>query len=440
MLLLSAEAAVPTLGKGWGVLHEIREQKAVTAPLTAFSATARRAADIPELLAQAFSIFASERPRPVHISVPIDVQAAAVESDWQPVVRPSRPVPVPALVREAAHRLRAAIRPLMLIGGGAREAAAELVAVAEALGAIVISSTAGKGIVPDSHPLSLSASTVRPEVRALIAESDCVLAIGTELSETDSFVERLPLNGALIRVDIDARKINDLYPAALGIIADAAPAAAALALELAGHDAAPLRAASAAQVQMTRAAIARNLTASEQRHARFLAALRACTPPETVFAGDVCQLVYTGAFTLPVYRPRQWFYAAGYCALGNGLPNGIGAKLAQPAVPVIVLAGDGGFMFTMPELMTAAELGLALPIIVWENGGLRQIRDDMDARQIARVGVEGANPDFLMLARACGCAAERPGSIASLQHTVKAALSASQPTLIVVNEEAQWLD
>ncbi|NIR38911.1 MAG: decarboxylase, partial [Actinobacteria bacterium] len=80
---------------------------------------------------------------------------------------------------------------------------------------------AGKGVVPDTHPLSLSASTVRPEVQRLLGEADAILAVGTELAETDSFVDRLPLAGRLVRVDVDPRKIDDLYPAEVGIVADA---------------------------------------------------------------------------------------------------------------------------------------------------------------------------------------------------------------------------
>ena len=91
LLLLSAEAASYTIGKGWGVLHEITEQKKVTEPLTAFSATAYRADDVPSLLARAFTIFTSERPRPVHISIPIDVQAEIVDDDWEPVALPGLP-------------------------------------------------------------------------------------------------------------------------------------------------------------------------------------------------------------------------------------------------------------------------------------------------------------------------------------------------------------
>ena len=439
MLLLSAEAASNSIGKGWGVLHEVSEQKAVTQPLTALSATAHCAADVPELMAQAFSIFASERPRPVHISIPIDVQAELVEDDWAPVSLPSRPEPGAGLIAEAAALLMGAGRPLIMTGGGAWQAAGDLTAVAERLGAVVVASSAGKGIVPDDHPLSLGASTVRPEVQAFIGEADCILAVGTELSETDSFVDRLDIRGKLIRVDIDPRKMNDLYPADLAIVADVGPAMAALATALDGHASAAVRAEAEGIVRGLREAIGANLSHSERQHAKLLALLKDCMPADTIFAGDACQLVYTGTFAMPVAAPRRWFYPAGYCALGCALPNAIGAKLALPERPVLALVGDGGFMFTVQELMVASELGLPLPVIVWENGGLKQIQDDMDSRNIERVGVAGPNPDFLMLAKACGCHGERPGDAGSFQQTVAAALEADRPTLIAVRENDSWL-
>ncbi|MEM7426327.1 MAG: 5-guanidino-2-oxopentanoate decarboxylase [Pseudomonadota bacterium] len=437
MLLLSAEPDSKTIGKGWGVLHEITEQKRVTEPLTAFSATARRAGDVPELMARAFSIFASQRPRPVHISLPLDVQAERVEEVWEPVPLPGRPAPGRELIRQAAELLKSAVCPVIMTGGGAAGAAADLTEIAEKLGATVVASTAGKGVVPDNHPLSLSASTVRPEVLNFLSDADVILAVGTELSETDSFVERMDLNGRIIRVDIDPSKISDFYPAELGIIADAAATMAALLGEL--GDCQADQAEPEQQVRAIRSAIQSNLTAPEQQHAALLAMLGRIAPEETVWFGDACQLVYTGAFAFPVQAPRRWFYPAGFCALGNALPNAIGAKMARPEAPVAVLAGDGGFMFTMPELVTAAELGLNLPIIIWENGGLKQIQDDMDSRDIDRVGVEGINPDFAALARACHCHAAAPSSEMELERTLKDALAADRPTVIVVREGDSWL-
>ena len=434
LLLLSAEAASYTIGKGWGVLHEITEQKKVTEPLTAFSATAWRAADVPTLLARAFTIFKSERPRPVHISIPIDVQAEIVDEAWEPVTLPSRPRASEAQVERAAAILKAAENPLIMVGGGAWRAADSLTALAERLGAIVIASTAGKGIVADDHPLSLSASTVRPEVLRLLPEADVILAVGTELSETDSFVERMDLTGKLIRVDIDATKISDFYPAELGIVADAAPTMARLLESLRGHETTQ-RSAAEARVAALRDEIGANLSASERQHAAVLQALAEVAPDDLIWSGDACQLVYTGAFAMPMRRPRQWFYPAGYCALGNALPNAIGARLARPETPVAVLAGDGGYMFTMPELVTAAELKLPLPIVIWENGGLKQIQDDMDGRDIRRVGVEGINPDFVKLAEACHCHGVDASDLEQLKAAFTRALGADRPTVIVYHQQ-----
>ena len=439
VLLLSAEAASDTLGKGWGVLHEVTEQKAVTAPLTALSATAHKPDDVPELLAQAFSIFSSARPRPVHLSIPTDVQSARTDGDWTPVELPGRPHPDPHQVAQAAGLLADAKRPLIMVGGGACEAACEIQQLCEQLNAIVISSTAGKGIVPDDHPLSLGGATVRPEVHRMVPTADVVVAIGTEISETDSFVERLDIRGKLIRIDLDPRKINDLYPADVGIVADAAATVAALLEALNEFTPSANRKDSEAIVTNIRNQIKRQLSLSEQQHCRLLAGLRDCIPDDTILAGDVCQLVYTGAFAMPVQHPRSWFYPAGYCTLGAALPNAIGAMRALPDRPVVALVGDGGFMFTVQELITAAELKLPLPVVLWGNGGLKQIRDDMNRGGFPRVGVDGINPDFSLLARSMHCHAEEPVSMTDFQRAVQTALSSDRPTLITVHEDSTWL-
>ena len=434
MLLLSADAASASLGKGWGVLHEVTDLNAVTAPLTAFSRRAHRPEDIPEFLAQAFTLFASERPRPVHVSVPIDVLQMMVEDDWQPVAPPRRPRPDPQAIAEAAALLAHAKRPVILTGGGA--VGANVTRIAERLGAVVISSVAGKGVVPDSHPLSLSAATVRAEARAYLATADAILAIGTELAETDCFVDRMEMTGALIRIDIDPRKMNDLYPAAVAIVSDAAPAAEALAEALGEGTPVPGGAKAVRQVQEH---ITANLTASEQRHTRLLAVLRQALPAQALVMGDSCQVTYTGAFRFPADLPRRWHYGAGYCPLGYALPNAIGAKLAQPELPVVAIAGDGGVMFSVQELVTAAELGLPIPVILWENGGLKQIRDDMRAGNVPRVGVDGINPDFMALARAMHCLAEEPETPEAFAGAVTRALTADRPTVILMHESAAWL-
>ncbi len=435
MLMLSSDAQSASLGKGWGVLHEVTDLHAVTRPLTALSRSARTPQDIPEFFAQAFSIFRSHRPRPVHISVPLDVLAAPVADDWEATNTFSRPSPNAHDVARAAELLKHAQRPLVMLGGGAADA--ELTPLVEALGAVVVTSTAGKGIVPDSHPLSLGAATVRPEARAIIAEADVVLAIGTELSETDSFVDRLDFGGKLIRIDIDPHKINDMYPPDVAIVADASAAVAALRAALSDHETAARDRVD--DVKRVQDEIAAGLNDVERQHTRFLEVLRATLPPDCLVMADACQPAYTGAFWFPADQPRRWHYGAGYCPLGYALPNAIGAKLANPDVPVAVLAGDGGVMFTIQELVTAAQLGLAMPIIVWDNGGLQEIRDYMLDADSEPVGVDGLNPDFTAVAQAMLCDAVEPQSVEGFAASVTRALNADRPTLILVREGAPWL-
>lgn len=438
LLLVSSDAACASLGKGWGLLHEITELTSVTRPMTALSATARRPEDVPELLGQAFSIFAAQRPRPVHIAIPTDVLATHTAGDWQPVALPGRPRPEPAAIADAAELLARAQRPVMLLGGGAAEAGAAATALAERLGAVVIASNAGKGVVPDGHPLCLSAAISRPEALRLLAEADVILAAGTELAETDSFADRLELGGRLIRVDIDPRKLNDFYPAAVPVLGDAAAALQALANALgdgppaAGGDGVALAA-------RTRRAITDGLEPFERSHVRLLDALRGALPADAILFGDACQPGYTATFAWPTERPRSWHYAAGFLTLGPALPGAIGAKFARPDAPVAVLIGDGGIMFTLPELMTAAENRLALPVILWENGGYKQIRDGMRDANVPRVGVDGINPDFPALARAMRCSVAEPASAEAFVRAVGDALAADRPTLILVHEGADWL-
>ena len=440
VLMLSSTTASYTLGKGWGALHEVTDLQATTSPLTALSATAMSTEDVPELIGQAFGIFASQRPRPVHIIVPIDVLAEMVDPDsYQPVRMPTRPLPNPDAVGEAASLLVQAERPLIMVGGGAVDAAGPLTDIAETLNASVVTSNAGKGIVPESNPLNIGGGIWRKAVQDHVAEADVVLAIGTEISETDSFVEKLDINGKLIRVDIDPRKINDLYPADVGIVADAAATAERLLVSLNLLEATGTKRDTAAVVKAVTEKMAAEVSENEAQHMNALEALREMLPANTVIAGDIAQLVYTGSFMFPVETPRLWHYPAGFCTLGCGLPNGIGAKMALPEQPVVVLAGDGGFMFTVNDLITAAELRLNLPIIIWENGGLLQIKEDMELRDIAPVGVQGVNPDFMLLAQSMGCHGTKPNSMAEFTQAVADAFAADRPTIIELTQGADWL-
>lgn len=435
VLLISSVNATHTLGKGWGCLHEITDQRAVTAPLTAMSATAFKPEEVPEFLEQAFALFQSSRPRPVHIAVPIDVLAQPTNGEWSARLAPARPGPDLAAIRAAASLLAQAKRPVILVGGGAIDSTGTMTELAELLGATVIASNAGKGIVPDSHPLSLGTSLMLAGTRSHLAQADVVLAIGTQLSETDSFIDRLDINGKVIRVDIDGARTNDLYPATIGIQADAAATVNVLVSALKETGASPIQ----NDLDAVREQNNAKFSPVEQQHINLLASLRKVLAKDAIVMGDMTQVVYTGTFAFPTEQPRTWYYPAGYCTLGCALPMAIGAKLAAPDRDVVVLVGDGGFMFTIQELATAAQLKQPLAIVIWSNSTLQQIRDDMVGRGIPPTGVDFTNPDFVMLANAFGCHGTRPDSLDAFEAAINDALRAQTPTLIEVQQGANWL-
>ncbi len=446
LLLISSDTPSYSLGKGWGCLHEISNQAAVTAPLTAFSATVYDPEELPELIGQAFSIFATARPRPVHLSIPIDLLGQPVRSEWRVRQAPSRPVADPVALQAASDLLANAQRPLLILGGGLvsgqavdQQTAAWVRALAEWLGAAVIVTNAGKGLLPDTHPLNLGASLSRGTTRHYLAQADVVLVLGSELAETDSFVDRLPIHGQLIRVDLDRSKLSDLYAAEIGIIGDASASVAHLLALLKSRGTRGKALDQQAEIASVCAQLRAELSPLEQQHERVCRALRAALPPAGVVMTDMTQITYTGSFTFPTEQARRWIYAGGYCTLGCALPMAIGAKLAQPELPVAALVGDGGVLFTVQELATAAELGLALPIIVWNNDGYGEIRDGMIARNIPPIGVSGRNPDFVALAQAFGGHGLRPTSPDALTDAVAHALQRPGPTLIEVRQDAPWL-
>ena len=439
MLVLSGACATRTHGKGWGAIHELPDQAAVTAGFTAFSAMVRYPEEMPELVARAYAVFRGSRPRPVHLSLPRDVLPEPVETDWQTRRSPSLPMPDPAAIEEAADRLAQAKRPLILVGGGAIGTRKALTDIAERIGAPVLSTNAGKGILPESHSLSLGSSIVLKTSQQALADADVVLLVGSEVSAGDHFLQSLGIPGDLIRIDIDPAELTSLYAAVVPIQADARAAMAALASALASRKPASQRAQGEARVVDARSSIATQMTELQKLHRRVWQILRSALPPDAIVFGDASQIVYSGSFAMPMDVERCWYYSGTYCSLGVAVPMAIGAKIGAPKRAVIAVAGDGGFMFTANELATAVEEGLALPVIVWNNDALKEIVDQMDQRQIPRVGVEPKSPNFLGLAQSLGCHATRATSAQHLAQAVRDALVADRPTLIEVREDSPWL-
>jgi 5-guanidino-2-oxopentanoate decarboxylase len=443
MLIVASTPVESSLAKGWGVLHELDDQRAMAAGVAGTARSARSAEDARDHLREAFASFQLGRQRPAYLEIPLDLLAQST------ALRPERfahvgggPQPALAVVEQARDLLAGAQRPMIVAGGGARAAGTQLRKLVETLDAYLVTTVAGKGLLPESHPANLGASLQFRATQELVARADVVLAVGTELSETDFYSgTRLEMTGRLIRIDIDATKLADHYAADVGIWGDACASLEALLQAFAdsdpGRSTPPLARwrSELGPAATHRARIDGQFNAGARTCARLLAAVRAAIPDDAAVFTDMTQAAYLGNYAFAADKPGTWFHPSGYGTLGYALPAAIGALVAEPGRPVVALAGDFGIQFTSQELATAVELKLSLPIVIWNNSALGQIRDDMIAAGIPPTGVVGHNPDFLALARAYGAQAERPRGPAELTAAIQSALRHGGPTVLEAVED-----
>jgi thiamine pyrophosphate-dependent acetolactate synthase large subunit-like protein len=241
-------------------------------------------------------------------------------------------------------------------------------------------------------------------------------------------------NGKLIRIDLDAPTLTRDHVPTVALLADAGPTLIALTARIRAG-----RTPDASRIVAIRAANVLEIRPLEWKHIRVLDAVRAALPQNGQVFTDMTQIAYTANFYFPCEVPRRWFHPLGFGTLGYAMPAAIGGQIACPDRPTIAIVGDGGFLFTMQELGTAVELGLPLPILVWNNDAFGQIAYGMNKRDIPELGVRQRNPDYLALARAFGADAVRPGSLAALTEAIGTAFSAKGPTLIEIREDAPFL-
>ena len=439
MLVFTTMNQTHELGMGGGRMHELRSQGDIIAQVTAFSHTLLDARNLPEVLARAFTVFSSGRPRPVCIQIPQDVLAGPVDISLEPWPAASPPGPDQATVARAADLLAQAREPLVVLGGGAAGAAPEATRLVERLDAPVINSCAGKGIVPEDHPLSLGFGQPFEPVQRALARADVVLAVGTEFAEPDRyFTPDYEIGGKLIRIDIEAGQLMQYSRPDVALLSDAKLALQAI-LDTLGDKTGKADVPGEARVKALRESYDGNLCQESAQHRRLLQVMHEVLPENTLISADASQVAYTGLYHYPMRQGACWHFPNGYAAMGFGVPVAVGLKVGAGDRPVVCLTGDGSFQMTLEELIAAVEQKLTLPIIVWTNGGYQEIREYMMSRQLPTIGCDIYNPDFAEIARAFGCRGLRVESAEQLRTSLQDALQAEGPTVIEVREGDPWL-
>ncbi|SLN42977.1 putative 2-ketoarginine decarboxylase AruI [Roseovarius albus] len=436
MLVVSGVNTRASLGKGLGHLHELPDQRAMARTVALLSERIEGSEDLLPALERAFAPFEAGRPGPTHIEIPLDVAGAEYSEADHDNASSNGGIVNPIQVTQAVNLLADAKAPVILAGGGGRRAAEGIVALAEMLDAPVVQTVNARGIM-HKHPLGVPASPSLKSVQALIEEADVVLALGTELGQTDYDMYatgEMAKVSSLIRVDLCPEQLAR-QDAELSIVGDAALVVQAM---LASLDGQTTSANGADRAAKTRQAAYDEIGPEYRALCEVLDAMRDAVPG-ALTVGDSVYPIYAGNMYYDHDRPGGWFNAAtGFGALGYGIPAAIGAALADPSAPVICIAGDGGAQFSLPELMCAVDEKLPITFVIWNNFGYQEIATSMQAVGVTVLGCDPTPPDFEHVARSCAMPFWRIGPDPALvAETLQSAQSVDGPRLIEIRAPNQ---
>ena len=436
VLLIAGQIPRGAIGKNLGAVHEVTDQMDVVRPVTKWRRQTLRPREVPDAVFEAFRQMRTGRPRPVVIQIPPDVGVEREEVALRDPARVPWIVPSPEDLREAAGVIARARLPLIYAGGGVVRSDAEeaLVRLVEATNIPVVTSSGGKGVIPDSHPLSygscFSPRGERQEMNQLyevMQSADVVIGIGTRFSLGNPAGESTPL----ININIDDSDLTRVQSNTIPLHGDARATIEALLPYLteagAGNRPSPAEAVAAA----------RNLIAYydirlKEPQYPILEAMRNGIPEEAFTIWDVSQLGFYARTHYQVNHPKTYIDSGYSFNLGYAFPTALGVKVAKPDRPVVCVCGDGGFMFNSSELSTAVKYGINVVTVVFRNDSYGNVARDMDEIFGGTYQTDLRNPDFVKFAESFGAVGMRAGDPMELETLIPLALQHQAPVVIDV--------
>ena len=424
VMCITGQVPSAMIGRGRGQLHEMPDQLATLKTLLKFAERIEHPTEAPQVMARAFQAMLSGRPGPVAVEVPWDMFPATADvTPVEPLGKRANPLPDPDKIAALAKLVDGARAPMIWVGGGAAHASAEILALAEKIGAPVVSFRTGKGVVDSRHPLSLNTVSGFH----LWDKTDLLIGIGTRLDVPIARWAPAPAGLKVARIDIDPAEHRRL-PVDVAIVADSADGAAALAALVARRDDPARRDA----VTGAKAAALAQIQKAQPQYS-LVEAIRDVLPDDGILVDEVTQVAYIAWYGYPVHQPRGLITSGFSGTLGYGFPTALGVKAANPDRAVISITGDGGFLFGGSDLATAMQFGINLVTVVVNNAAYGNVlRDQQRFYDGRHSGSVLTNPDFLAYARAFGVAAWRVETAEELRVALREALAANVPAMIEV--------
>ena len=457
LLLLTAQVPAALADRH---THQLIEQQALTRPLTKATHALRRGDDARGIVHDLLRVAVSGRPGPVHLQLSREVAAGPTASaaEQQPFQWPAPESPDLADMERAASLWRKARRPLLLVGLGLdlQGCHSELLALAEASKAPVISTPKAKGAIPAAHALAAGVIglTRADPVYQLLEEADCLLMVGLDVVELvrpwqgagphppaplSRRSRREPFTGrggddASLKAPLIWLAPWDNADPQLPVVAEFTGVMAEVLQQLTKASGSAEASWGAARVSRLREWLAERrlpAPASGRMSPRaLLAALRRAAPPETMLAVDVGSHKILASLEWPDAQPQRFLLSNGLSCMGYGLPAAIGASLALGRAPALCLTGDAGMAMVMGELELITRLGTPVVTVVMNDAALDLIRAAQVRAGARAWGTEFSNPDFTQIAAAYGIPALRSADPAECEAAVRAALQARQPLLV----------
>jgi acetolactate synthase-1/2/3 large subunit len=424
VLALIGQIPAAAIGRGFGHLHEIRDQAGIIARLVDHSARIDGPAEASAKVAKAIASMRQGRPGPAALECAIDVWGKR----GRVALTPPTPARVPRIdedkVTAAAKLLGKAKRVLIVAGGGAQDASIEVTLLSDMLQSPVLAYRRGRGVLDGRSPFSVTL----PLGHELWGEADAVLAVGTKLNPMT--VWGLDQEISIVRIDSDPEEPARYRKPKVALIGDAAPILRRLIDALVKYNS---RRTSRRDEMLQRQAKLRERLNKLAPQLAYLDVIRAELPEDGIYVDEVTQIGFAARLAMPVYKPRT-FLSPGYQDnLGWGYATALGAQHACAQVPVLSINGDGGFLYTGNELATAMRHRIPLVAVVFADGAfgnVRRIQEEKFGNRL--IASDLANPDFVKYAESFGAAGRRARSPAELGVALKAAFAAREPTLIEV--------
>jgi acetolactate synthase-1/2/3 large subunit len=414
-----------TIGRGLGQLHEIRDQAGILARLVDHAVHIHAPGEAPAKVAKAIASLRQRRWGPAAIECAIDVWGKRGTVIPAPPLKERAPRIDDDKAKAAARLLGKAKRILIVCGGGAQDASAEVTQLSGMLQAPVLAYRRGRGVLDGRSLFSVNL----PLGHELWGEADAVLGIGTRLLNpmTQWGVDKTL---SIVRVDTDPDEPARLHKPKVALIGDAAAVLRRLIAELEKTNS--RRASRREEMQERQVKWQQRLQKIAPQLA-FVDAIRNALPEDGIYVDEVTQVGFAARLALPVYKPRT-FLSPGYQDnLGWGYATALGAQHARPDVPVVSINGDGGLLYTGNELATAMRHRIPLVAVVFADGAfgnVRRIQQEQFGNRV--IASDLANPDFVKYAESFGAAGRRARTAAELGTALREAFAAHEPTLVEV--------